>query len=140
MWGLSKVILEADSVVAVHLICHDVNNLQPLGSIILGCQEIMNEVWDCKIITYRERNMVVDWMADLGSKAELGLSLFQAPTPSVRSFLFEDMIGVCRPQAIVSLVFRIFELLFTDLVAPLSHTKKKKKPCNLVELEIRVEG
>lgn len=50
MWGLSKVILEADSV-AVHLICHDVNNLQPLGSVSLGCQEIMNEVWDCKIIT-----------------------------------------------------------------------------------------
>ena len=44
-------------------------------------------------------------MADLCYKAELGLSLFQAPPPSVSSLLFEDMIGVCRPQAIVNLIF-----------------------------------
>ncbi|CAL9008694.1 unnamed protein product, partial [Prunus brigantina] len=100
--GCSAVVLESDSATAVHLLNKNVEDLHPLATMLWGCKDYINKNWDCSIHhVYRECNMVADQLADLGSCLELGLSIFQDPPDSIRSFLSDDILGVCRPRAIV---------------------------------------
>ncbi|CAL8176625.1 unnamed protein product [Prunus armeniaca] len=100
--GCSAVVLESDSAIAVHLLNKNVEDLHPLAAMLWGCQDYINKNWVCNFINhvYRECNMVADKLAKLGSYLQLGLSTFHDPPNSIRSFL-SDLLGVCRPRAIV---------------------------------------
>ncbi|KAI5310976.1 hypothetical protein L3X38_030080 [Prunus dulcis] len=94
----SAVVLESDSATAVHLLNKNVEHFHPLATMLWGCQDYINKNWVCSIHhVYRECNMVADKVAELSSCLELGLSTFQDPSDSIRSFLSEGLLGVCRP-------------------------------------------
>ncbi|CAL2264407.1 unnamed protein product [Prunus armeniaca] len=96
--GCSAVVLESDLATAVHLLNKNVEDLHPLATMLWGCQDYINKNWVCSIHhVYRECNIVADKLAELGSCLELGLSTFHDPPDSIRSFLSEDLLEVCRP-------------------------------------------
>ncbi|ONI33799.1 hypothetical protein PRUPE_1G446500 [Prunus persica] len=100
--GCSAVVLEYDSATAVHLLNKNVEDFHPLATMLWGCQAYINKNWVCSIHhVYRECNMVANKLAELSSCLGLGLSTFHDPHDSIRSFLSEDLLGVCRPRAIV---------------------------------------
>ncbi|CAL8992017.1 unnamed protein product, partial [Prunus brigantina] len=91
--GCSAVVFESDSATAVHLLNKNVEDLHHLATMLWGCKDYINKNWVCSIHhVYRECNMVGDKLAELGSCLELGLSTFQDPPDSIRSFLSEDLL------------------------------------------------
>ncbi|KAK3227570.1 hypothetical protein Dsin_007432 [Dipteronia sinensis] len=82
MWGL----LEGLSM----LLKMDTNANHPLFSIAMSCIALINAEWCCSIIhEYREGNRVVDAMAKLGHKLEIGLHFFESPPPEVVNVLLK---------------------------------------------------
>ncbi|BBG96605.1 hypothetical protein Prudu_005456 [Prunus dulcis] len=73
--GCSAVVLESDSATAVHLLNKNVEDFHPLATMLWGCQDYINKVWVC----------------------QLSRTLLTVLGP----FLSEDLLGVCRPRAIV---------------------------------------
>ncbi|KAI5337135.1 hypothetical protein L3X38_016404 [Prunus dulcis] len=100
--GCRDVVLESDSAVAVNLLNKAVDVPHPLATLLWGCQDYIKKCWGCSIYhVYRECNMVVDRLANLGSCLDLGLCTFQVPPDNIRSSFVDDLCGLCRPWAVV---------------------------------------
>ncbi|KAM1795533.1 hypothetical protein ACFX11_035868 [Malus domestica] len=63
-----------DSVVAVTLVIDFNSSLHPLAHLITACRELLRRDWICMVShVYCEKNRVVDGLADLGHKFDIGL-------------------------------------------------------------------
>ncbi|KAK3204387.1 hypothetical protein Dsin_018433 [Dipteronia sinensis] len=80
--GYKKLVIETDSMSAVHLLNATLPQNHHLFSIAQACRNFMEEDWSCLICHgYRESNRVAGSLANLGHSLDLGTSVFERPPP-----------------------------------------------------------
>ncbi|BFG31197.1 hypothetical protein CerSpe_174700 [Prunus speciosa] len=102
--GLSKLIVELDSAVAVQLI-HKADHLDchPLAPLINSCCDLMKQVGDCVVHhIYREINCVADRLANWSHNLDLGVCVLDIAPPWASDLLDEDLIGIPRARLFCS--------------------------------------
>ena len=94
MWGIleglklawkadfKKVLVESDSQSGVLLLNNTTPLNYPLFNIIRACKSLLDYDWSCTIHhIYKESNKVADYLANLGHSLDLGVTMFEDPTP-----------------------------------------------------------
>ncbi|CAN1837252.1 Putative ribonuclease H protein At1g65750 [Linum perenne] len=99
--GFKNVILELDSLAAVH----SITGQSPLdsrhGPIIHHIQEMWDKDWQVRVVhSYRESNHVADRLAHLGHSVSFGTHFFDTCPPHIRSVIFIDCTGASYPRLI----------------------------------------
>ncbi|KAK3221065.1 hypothetical protein Dsin_015035 [Dipteronia sinensis] len=96
--GYKKLVIETDSMSAVHLLNATLPQNHHLFSIAQACRNLMEEDWSCTICHgYRESNRVADSLANLanlGHSLDLGTIVFERPPPQISILLDEDLRGL----------------------------------------------
>ncbi|GKU89943.1 hypothetical protein SLEP1_g4011 [Rubroshorea leprosula] len=92
--GLTHLVLEMDSLLAVQAILARKTGDGPASILLLDIFHLVNSFEVCTVQhTLREGNAAADYMASIGQTLTQGTSFFQSPPPGIRSILHEDSIG-----------------------------------------------
>ncbi|GKV23775.1 hypothetical protein SLEP1_g33471 [Rubroshorea leprosula] len=92
--GLTHLVLEMDSLLAVQAILARKTGDGPASILLLDIFHLVNSFEVCTVQhTLREGNVAADYMASIGRILTQGTRFFQSPPPGIRSILHEDNIG-----------------------------------------------
>ncbi|GKV17362.1 hypothetical protein SLEP1_g27876 [Rubroshorea leprosula] len=101
--GISKIIVETDSKVAILLIESTDTTLHSLGTLISDCRLLLRLFTDARIShIYREANAAADFLAKLGSTSAIDFVVYEESPPGLSSILYHDLIGTSFPRTIVA--------------------------------------
>ncbi|CAL8168122.1 unnamed protein product [Prunus armeniaca] len=91
-----------DSALVVTLIMNPATaGTHPLTGLLYGCWDLMKKISHCAIQNvYRERNYVVDRLANGNYNMDLGIQWFDSAPPWTVEALADDLLGVSRPRSI----------------------------------------
>lgn len=102
--GLSHLIIEMDSVVAVNLVQNvDLLSAHPLAGLIFGCTEFLRQIGHFEIHhihIYREKNSVADCLVAWSYNLDLGCCFFEEAPVWLSSILLDDLLGACKPSSV----------------------------------------
>ncbi|GKV24486.1 hypothetical protein SLEP1_g34094 [Rubroshorea leprosula] len=91
--GLTHLVLEMDSLLAVQAILARKTGDGPASILLLDIFHLVNSFEVCTVQhTLREGNAAADYMASIGQTLTQGTGFFQSPPPGIRSILHEDCI------------------------------------------------
>ncbi|KAF7834749.1 ribonuclease H [Senna tora] len=94
-YGLQRVIIEMDSLVAFNSIMKGVNDTQPGPSLLHQIHSLVNDDWEVSFLhIYREGNRAADAMAAFSHHASHDLCVLDNPPSHVISILEDDALGV----------------------------------------------
>ncbi|GLT73561.1 hypothetical protein SLA2020_454110 [Shorea laevis] len=99
MHNFFHIIIESDSLVAIHLLHESPpasHNLRPL---IFDCRELLQQIPKAELKhIVRESNMAADQMAKHGHEIQLDFVIFEDIPPSVKQYCIADMMGIEFPR------------------------------------------
>ncbi|XP_004292485.1 PREDICTED: putative ribonuclease H protein At1g65750-like [Fragaria vesca subsp. vesca] len=96
---ISKLEIESDSAILVHLMKSANLSLHPLGSLLNGCKSMMSQMDDVKLShVFRESNMTADVLAKCSISNDLGLILFEEPPAHAILVFLDDLVAVTRAR------------------------------------------
>ena len=92
--------IESDSQIAVQMLSSELEEEHPYYSLVTSCKKMLRSK-DCSIShKYTEGNCLVDKLAVLSSKRELGCSFWEGVPEGFGHYLLEDLSGVARPRSL----------------------------------------
>ncbi|GLT51765.1 hypothetical protein SLA2020_251510 [Shorea laevis] len=98
--GYRNIIIESDSLLAIHKINFGATHRDPYGNLVSRCRALLHRDWNCELQhIFREANNCADTMASRFYHLSKGWHFFEEPPGEVLQRLSEDLLGVCRPRA-----------------------------------------
>ncbi|KAL6286459.1 hypothetical protein ACE6H2_010849 [Prunus campanulata] len=98
---VTKLIVETDSTLVLHLLNAKLEPYHPLLTLLNMSRVCWKSSWDCNIFhVFREVNFAADSLAKMGHEMELGIHCFVLPPDGITGVLQEDKDGLLRSRLI----------------------------------------
>ncbi|CAL2266964.1 unnamed protein product [Prunus armeniaca] len=98
---VTKLIVETDSTLVLHLLNAKLEPNHPLLTLLNMCRVCWKSSWDCSIFhVFKEVNFAADSLAKMGHEMEMSIHCFVLPPSGITGVLQEDMDGLLRARFI----------------------------------------
>ncbi|CAI0418218.1 unnamed protein product [Linum tenue] len=98
--GVRKAVLRSDSKSAVELIASATTS-SPHFQLVSQVRRLINQEWEVRVEhTYREGNVVADYLASTGYNLLVGVHIVSVPSPMMQHWLLFDLVGSVTPRLI----------------------------------------
>ena len=101
--GIRRLILEADSKLAINFVKEGVHDHHPLSGLVAHARRLLNQNWEVKLShVFREGNCVADFLADFAHQCPLGVQILEDPPPGCGTLILNDASGVSFMRSVLS--------------------------------------